>query len=164
MSSTYTASSSYTYSVADVENVVRNFAADLRMIAESSGTWSRSKVDLHVEDVTYLAKQKYIEFIDITLLDGSVEEKAVRYIVNENSGELEASRPGGVRWPRIVGARLRMIVRPTSKWVTTPPDRSKLNNPWGDSSEDISHASLTSSAFRNFTSSVYGFQRTDYTK
>lgn len=164
MSSTYTGSSSYTYSVADVENVVRNFAADLRMIAESSGTWSRSEVDLYVEDVNYLAKQKYIKLIDITLLGGAVEEKAVRYIVNENSGELEASRPGGVRWPRIVGARLRMIVRPTSKWGTTPPDRGKLNYPWGDSSEDISHAALTSSTGRNFTSSGYGFMRTDYSK
>lgn len=164
MSSTYSASASYTYSVADVENVVKNFAADLRMIAESSGTWSRSEVDLYVKDVTYLAKQKYIVFIDITLLDGSVEEKAVRYLVNENSGELEASRPGGVRWPRIVGAKLRMILQPTSKWKTTPVDRSKLNIPWGETSVDFSHASLTSSAGRNFTSSVYGFQRTDYTK
>lgn len=164
MSSTYTASSSYTYSVADVENVVRNFAADFRMIAESSGTWSRSKVDLNVEDVTYLAKQKYIEFIDITLLNGLVEEKAVRYIVNEDSGELEVGRPGGVRWPRIDGARLRMVVRPTKKWATTPPDRSKLNTNWSDSSEDISHATLAASAGRNFTSSVYGFQRTDYSK
>lgn len=164
MSSTYTATASYTYSAADVENVVRNFATDLRMIAESSGTWSRSKVDLLVEDVTYLAKQKFINFIDITLLDGAVEEKAVRYIVNEKSGELEASRPGGVRWPRIAGARLRTLISPTSKWRTTPPDRGKLNNPWGDSNEDISHASLTSSAGRNFTSSVYGFQRTDYSK
>src|SRR5581483_7606890 len=107
---------------------------DFRMIAESSGTWSRGEVDLHVEDLTYLAKNKYIKFIDITLLDGAVEEKAVRYIVNENSGELEASRPGGVRWPRLVGARLRLIIRPTSKWNATPPDRGRLNKPWGDSS------------------------------
>lgn len=164
MSSTYTASSSHTYSVADVENVVRNFAADVRMIAESSGAWSRNYVDLLVEDVSYLAKRKYIELIDITLLVGNVEEKAARYTVNENSGELEANRPGGVRWPRLVGARLRMIVVRTSKWTSNPPDRSQLNNPWGESDEDISHALLTSSAGRNFTSSMYGFQRTDYSK
>src|ERR1051325_7315836 len=96
MAITQTATASTTYSIADVEIVVRNFSADLRMIAESSGTWSRDKVDEYVRDIQYMAKNKYLVFVDVTLLHQGTEQKAALYFVNENSGELTASRPGGV--------------------------------------------------------------------
>src|SRR5438477_7697575 len=102
----YTASATETYSVVDVENVVRNFAADLRMIAESTGTWSRSQVENYVSDIKYMAKKKYLTIVDLTLLNAGIEIRAVRYTVNENSGELTSSRPGGVLWPRLAGSTL----------------------------------------------------------
>src|SRR5207244_1374137 len=112
----YTATATETYSTVDVENVVRNFSAELRMIAESSGTWSRNEVENYVADITYMAKKKYLNSVDLTLLNGTVEVRAVRYTVNENSGELTSNRPGGVLWPRITGARLRIVVGTTQKW------------------------------------------------
>jgi Bacterial HORMA domain family 1 len=81
MSATYTSSASHTYTVADVENVVRNFRADLRMMAESSGTRTREDVDNYADDIGYFAKKKYIRYVDVTLLDGVEEIRAVRYLV-----------------------------------------------------------------------------------
>src|SRR5690242_14225800 len=106
----YTATATTTYSTVDVENVFKNFAADLRMIAESSATWSRDQVENYVSDVSYLAKRKYLSYVDLTLLHAGVEARALRYTVNENSGELTASRPGGVLWPRLAGATLRIVI------------------------------------------------------
>jgi len=163
MSSTYTATASYTYSTVDVENVMRNFSTDLRMIVESSNARSDSDIDLIVQDIAYFAKRKYVRYIDVTLLDGQEELRAAHYVVNEKSGEFEPSRPGGVLWPRVVNGRIRIVVGWTAKYADDPPDRSRLKLPWGPSCEDISHTSLTSSAGRNFTSSSYGLQRTDYT-
>lgn len=152
----------YSYSTADVENVVKNFAADLRMIAESTGTWDRAGVDKHVADVNYLAKKGYLKFVDLTLLSNGTEARAVRYMVNENSGELVASRPGGVLWPRVASPRLRIILQPTAKWTKEPPDAGQLNYTWSDSTEDLSHSGLKENGGRNFTSNAYGFERKDY--
>jgi hypothetical protein len=93
MSSSATQTASETYSVADIENVVRRFTTDLRMIAESSGALTRSDAEDYGEDIEYLAKKKLLEFVDITLLVNGEEEKAVRYIV-DTSGGLTTSRPG----------------------------------------------------------------------
>jgi hypothetical protein len=119
----YTTTASDTYSVVDIENVVRNFAADLRMIAESSNTWDRETVENYISDIIYFAKNRYLLYVDVTLLSGlSVELKAARYTVNEKSGELTASRPGGVMWPRVSGTTLRIVVGKNSKWESDPPD------------------------------------------
>src|SRR5260221_1120910 len=160
---THSASATQTYSTADVENVVRNFAADLRMIAESSGTWNREKVENYVSDVNTLAKKAYVKFVDVTLLSHGADIKAARYIVNENSGELTASRPGGVLWPRVTGATLRIVIGPTEKWNVAPPDRGELNMFWTSTSDDISHSGLQVGGGCNFTSNAYGFERKDYT-
>jgi hypothetical protein len=158
-----TTTESVTYSVADVENVVRNFAADLRMIAESSNTWSREMVENYISDITYFAKNKYLLYVDVTLLNGlHVELKAARYTVNESSGELTASRPGGVMWPRTPGATLRIVVGKNSKWDSEPPDAGRLNISWVLTSVDITHQSLHATSERNFTSNAYGLQRKDY--
>jgi hypothetical protein len=159
----YTATATETYSTVDVENVVKNFAADLRMIAESTGTWSRALVDNYVLDITWMAKRKYLNFVDLTLLSAGVEISAVRYSVNENSGELTSSRPGGVLWPRLAGATLRIVVGPTPKWESEPPDRTQLQIPWNATTDDISHSRLKPAEGRNFTSNAYGLLRKDYT-
>lgn len=164
MSMTQTATATTTYSTADVENVVKNFSADLRMIAESSGTWSRDKVNEYVADIQYMAKNKYLKFVDVTLLHQGIEQRAARYLVNENSGEITASRPGGVMWPRLISATLRIVVQNTAKWKDEPPDRTRFKLAWQPTSDDISHSTLKSEVGRAFTSNAYGFERKDFTK
>src|SRR5580704_16480395 len=108
MSESYSATA--TYSTVDVEATFRRFRSDIFMIADSSGTISRDKAEQYAHDAEYLAVRGYLKHVDVTLLSGGVEQRASRYTVNEEAENLESSRPGGVLWPRMFGARLRVIL------------------------------------------------------
>jgi Bacterial HORMA domain family 1 len=163
MSSSGTQTASETYSVADIENVVRRFTTDLRMIAESSGALAQSDAEDYGEDIEYLAKKKLLEFVDITLFVNGEEEKAVRYTVN-TSGDLTPSRPGGVLWPRKSGSRLSIVVRSTQSFWLMPNVMNALNISWGPTIRDLSHSTLKSSQGRAFVSNGFAFDRKDYSK
>lgn len=160
MSATVTATT--TYSVTDIENVMRNFGADLHMIAQSSNTRTRADVDDVLHDITFMAKGNYIEYVDITLLSQGRELRAARYKVNETASDLTTSRPGGVMWPKVEGATLRIVVGETAKWTRSPIDRSRLIKPWSRTNDDLSHRGLQSTTGRNFVSNGYGLERKDY--
>ncbi len=162
MSQTRTASATYT--VADVENVVRRTKADLVMIGDSTGAWTPSEATNHAHDIEVLAKGGYLAWVDVTLLSNGVEVKAVRYAVDINAGSLTTSRPGGVLWPRVAGAELRVVVGPTDAYTAAARDatKSKLTLEWGSSNADTSHANLNSSGGRNYVSNAYGMQRKDW--
>jgi hypothetical protein len=161
----YTQTATETYSVVDIENVMRKFSADLRMIAESSATWSRDQVERYVFDITLMVKEGYISFIDVTLLNGTLEEiRAVRYTTNEHATELTSSRPGGVLWSRVNHGSLRIVIGYTNKWFSNPPDRKQFKIEWIPTQVDLSHASLQISSGRSFVSNSYGIERKDYAK
>ena len=138
MSSTATAT--YTYSVTDVEAVMRRFSADIVMMATSSGAITEDKARTYAHDVEVLAKSGYLKSVDLTLLSGAVEVKALDYDVKTSSGDLEMSRPGGVLWPRVTksgfphraqlygcvpaSAREQMKRRLKIGWVPTNADTS----------------------------------------
>jgi hypothetical protein len=164
MPSTSTSTDSETYTVADIEAAFRRFRADIIMIAESCKAISREKAEHYAHDAEYLATRGYLKKVDVTLLNNGVEEKAACYKVNENAGSLTTSRPGGVLWPQISGAWLRVTLYYTNaysadvKAIIVP--RLKIN--WTPSSADTSHASLTRSGGRNYVSAAYGVEREDY--
>src|ERR1700716_2644033 len=91
----------FSYTNADVEAVARRFTADLVMIAQSSGAITEAKAREYAHDVEALAKKGFLEKVDVTLLSGLVEMRAVQYTVNTTSGDLTMSRPGGVMWPQV---------------------------------------------------------------
>jgi Bacterial HORMA domain family 1 len=163
MSSSATQTATESYTTADIENVVRRFTTDLRMIADSSGTLTRSEAEDYGEDIEYLAKKKYLEFVDITLFVNGEEERAVRYTV-DTSGTLTSSRPGGVLWPRKSGSRLGIIVRSTQSFWLMPSVMSALNISWTPTNRDLSHSTLKSSQGRAFVSTGFAFNRKDYSK
>src|SRR3954449_3943200 len=101
---TYTASETYTYTITDIENVVRRFSADLVMIAQSSGTITEAKARDYAHDAELLAKKGYLKRVDVTLLSGTTEIRATQYVVSTAAGGLTMSRPGGVLWPRVANA------------------------------------------------------------
>lgn len=160
----YSATRTETYSTVDIENVFRRFTTDLRMIADSSGAMTRAQAEEYGHDVEYLAKKDYLEFVDVTLFANGEEVKAVRYTVNKAAGELAPSRPGGVIWPRLSGARLSVIVGPTRSFWLESNIMNALKISWGPTSQDISHSALKASAGRSYVSSAYGVQRQDYSK
>lgn len=162
MSQTRTASATYT--VADIENVVRRVKADLVMIADSTGAWTAAKVADYAHDIEVLAKAEYLKYVDVTLMSNGVEVKAVRFNVDTDAGGLTSSRPGGVLWPKVAGAHLRVVLGYTDTYTSAAREatKGKLKIGWGPSTADTSHASLISSGGRNYASNAYGMQRKDW--
>lgn len=162
MSQTRTASATYT--VVDIENVVRRVKADLFMIADSTGAWTAAKAADYAFDIEILAKAGYLKYIDVTLMSNGFEVKAVRFDVDTDAGSLTSSRPGGVLWPRVVGGHLRIVLGYTDSYTNAARDatKSKLKIAWGPSTADTSHVSLISSGGRNYASNAYGMQRKDW--
>lgn len=162
MSNTYTSTS--TYSVVDVENVVRRFAADIVMIANSTGAMSESMARNYAKDIEALAKGGYLQAVDLTLLKHGLELRAVRYDVNTDASALNSSRPGGVMWPREPDGKLRVIVWYTSAYDDSAREemKGKLEISWGPSSDDTSHSGLRQQNSRDYASGGFGMQRKDF--
>jgi hypothetical protein len=164
MSSTATASETYSYTIADVETVARRFTADLVMIAQSSGAITEDKAREYAHDVEALAKRGYLKKVDITLLSNGFEQRATQYTVNTASGDLTMSRPGGVMWPRVTGPYLRIILFYTDDYTGAAKEAmsGKLKINWTPTSDDTSHATLKSAGARDYVSNAFGMQRKDY--
>jgi len=162
MSQTRTASATYT--TTDVENVVRRVKADLTMIADSTGAWTAQQAADYAHDIEVLAKAGYLACVDLTLLQYGVEKKATRFNVDTDASGLTTSRPGGVLWPRLSGATLRIIISYTAAYTEEARQKTsgKLKIGWTTSYDDTSHSSLSSSGGRNYVSNAYGMQRKDW--
>jgi len=162
--STTTATRTATYTSVDVENVVRRVKADLTMIADSTGAWTAQQAADYAHDIEVLAKAGYLAWVDLTLLQYGIEKKAVRFNVDTDAGGLTTSRPGGVLWPRLAGATLRIIISYTEAYTDEArrATSGKLKIGWTTSYDDTSHSKLSSSGGRNYVSSNYGMQRKDW--
>ncbi len=164
---TYVASRTETYSNVDIENVIRRFTADLRMIADSSAAITRTEAENYGYDIEYLAKKGYLQSADVTLISSGTEVKAARYTVNTAAGDLAPSRPGGVLWPRIAGASLRLVISYTQAWWDLPETsraiiRAALKTAWTPTTANTSHSTLVANGGRAFVSNAYGVERQDY--
>jgi hypothetical protein len=164
MSTTQVRTATATYTYVDIENVVRRVNADLVMIADSTGGWTAEEARSYAHDIEVLAKAGYLEWVDVTLISNGVEIKAVRFEVDTDAGSLTTSRPGGVLWPRIAGAKLRIILNYTDAYTSTAREatKGKLKMGWTSCYDDTSHAGLTSAGGRNYVSNAYGMQRKDW--
>lgn len=164
MSQTATATATSTYSAVDVANVFRRFRSDILMIADSSGAVTRQKAEDYAHDAEYLTTRKFLKKIDLTLMVGEREHRALQYDVNEAAGGIDTSRPGGVMWPRLQGGWIRIIFTYTPAY--TPEARqaaiSKLKVNWTSNSASTQHLSLTASSGRDYTSNAFGLQRKDF--
>jgi hypothetical protein len=159
-----TCSTTETYSVADVEVVMRRVTTDLVMIAGSTGAITEDKARDWAHDIEVLAKNGYLKMVDLTLSSNGVEMKATRFEVNTQAGGFTMSRPGGVLWPKLPNPDLRIVLYYTDSYDATAKEkfRSKLNVPWVPTSADTSHSTLYSSASRDYVSNGYGMQRKDF--
>lgn len=165
MSQARTATASRTYTDTDVAKVINRVRADLTMIAESTGTWNTEYTNEIIHDIECLTKEGYLAQFDLTLLSDKFEVKATRYVVNTNAGTLSMSRPGGVLWPMVDNAKLRIVLFYTSKYDSDSRKRllNILKRPWSRSSADTSHSALTNSGARDYASNDFAMQRRDWT-
>ncbi|HDS1082809.1 MULTISPECIES: hypothetical protein [Stenotrophomonas] len=162
MSQTTTATN--TYSVADIEAVMRRVTADLVMIASSTGAITEAKAREWAHDIELLAKNGHLRVADITLLSNGVEQRATRYTVDSETGSLSMSRPGGVLWPKVPNAYLRIVLSYNKSYDKDAKEklRDKLKESWVNSDADTSHSTLKANADRSYSSNAYGMQRQDY--
>lgn len=160
MSQTATA----TYTTTDIEKVIRRVTTDLVMMADSSGAITADKACDYGHDIELLARNGYLNAVDVTLLSAGVEKRAVRYEVNTASGSLTTSRPGGVLWPKVSSPFLRLVLKYTSAYDEIARERmaGKLRIGWSPTNADTSHSSLAASGGRDYTSNSYGMQRKDW--
>jgi Bacterial HORMA domain family 1 len=160
-----THSATRTYSVADIEVVMRRVTADLIMIASSTGAVTEAKALDWAHDVELLTKNGYLKMVDLTLLNAGIEKKATRFEVSTTqSGELTMSRPGGVLWPRLANPELRIVLYHTAAYDTAAKEKmkGKLRVGWVPTSADTSHLTLKDCAGRDYVSNGYGMHRKDF--
>lgn len=160
----YTYAATETYSVADIEVVMRRVTADLVMIASSTRAISEEKARNWGHDIEVLAKNGYLKKVDLTLLSFGVEQRATCFEVNVVSGDLTMSRPGGVMWPQVPSPELRIVLSYTSDYDNAAREKMspKLKINWVPSSADLSHPTLAANASRDYVSNGYGMQRKDF--
>lgn len=159
-----TASATYTYSVADIEIVIRRFSADAVMIATSSRAITEETARVYAHDVEALAKGGYLKSVDLTLFSGTTEVRAVTYNVTTSSGDLEMSRPGGVMWPQVPSPTFRIVLWYTDAYTASAREqmKGKLKIAWAPTNADTSHSSLSQSGGRDYASNGFGMQRKDF--
>lgn len=155
---------SSTYTLSDIEIVMRRFAADISMIAQSSGAVTRAKALEYAHDIELLAKEGYIKCVDVTLLEGGREIRAAKFEVIDSDGNLAMPRPGGLLWPRVNNPFLRIVLHHTNDYDITARGkiRHKLIIPWVDTNADTRHVTMTRKEGRSYVSNGWGLQRTDY--
>jgi hypothetical protein len=160
----YSASATYTYSVVDIEAVMRRFSADIIMIAQSTQAITEATARDYAHDAEILAKNGYLRLVDLTLLSAAAEICATQYYVNTDAGGLTSSRPGGVMWPRVVNPFLRITLYYTPAYDAAAREalRGKLKIGWVTSTADTSHSALVQSGGRDYASNGWGMQRRDY--
>ena len=160
----YTESETYTYTIVDIETVMRRFTADLVMVAQSSGTITEARARDYAHDIESLAKEGYLRRVDVTLLSGNTELKATQYTVNTAAGSLSMSRPGSVLWPRVSKAHLRIVLSYTDNYdaVAREAMRGRLKIIWVPTDADTSHAMLISTGGRDYASNAWGMRRKDF--
>jgi hypothetical protein len=165
MSSTYSATRTSSYSVTDVRDVFRRFTTDLKMMASSSGTMSEQTAGEYGNDVEVFATEGYLTAVDVTLIDAlGTEVRAARYEVDEDTGLITSSRPGGVLWPKTPGGRIRIVLFHTKSLTDAAMTslQKHLKRNWVDSITDTSHAQLKSAGGRDYASNGYGLHRKDW--
>ena len=165
MAHTATSTNTYSWTEADVEAVVSRFHADLKMIAQSTGTWTEKKVMDVAHDVDYLSKRGYLKEAHLMLFQNGVEQRAAVYTVNDTAGELKSDRPGGAMWPRLSEATLRIVLTYTKYYTDSARVTAKnsLKISWSSTKLSTSHAGLSGASGRNYSKNGWAMQRKDFT-
>ena len=160
--STY--SSTSTYTIADIEKVMRSVKADLIIIAISTKAMTEDDAANYAYDIEVLAKKNHLEYADVTLMNGSSEVRAIKYEF-QTEGATGTERPGGVLWPltpKDKGGWIRIHVRYTDSSSAEKRAELPLKLSWGPAYSDTSHKDLTSSAGRGYSSNGFGTNRKDF--
>jgi len=156
--SSYVDSYSQTYTIADVGKVIDCFAADLDMIVQATGFWTREYARNTSDDIKLMAQHDYLKEVNICLIDPSSKTvRAAKYEVSTDAGLWTAQRPGNNLWPRISGSSLSVILRQSKAWPQSFADKLKCG--WGDCNVDTSFSHLSRQHDRDYVSNAFGLRK-----
>ena len=159
-----------TFTIADIRKVVENFAADLSMMAQFTGIHSREYVLKTVFDLNFFAECRYLLQVMVMLKDKHGNKiNAAIYKTSESAIGWTCERPGNNRWPRTPDGALLVIATMTKAWNDkTGAEKeafckeNRLNWVWVSTTQDITLVGLRPSAGQKYSSSGYGWERTNY--
>lgn len=168
MTTTQTVTSTYT--VIDIRKAFEGFDADLRMIAKRTEKWTTEYVEKILYDIIKLAENKFVNYVDITLLDATKKPiRAARYKVNEDGKAVSTDRPGGNDWANIPGTTLTVILSYNAKWHALTAEEKQIfytDNSfkigWVSSDIDNSYSNLQSENNQLYASKGYEVQKTNF--
>lgn len=168
MYSTYISTSTYT--VVDIRKTFEGFSADFRMIAARTEKMTSRDVESTLHDIMAWAESKYLEYVDITLLDQNNKPiRAARYTVDEKGKAVQSDRAGGNNWPNVANTHLTVIVKNNKAWDSlTQEQQSKFEKDngfkrnWGPSSIDNSYSHLSKSGAQLYGSNGYELKKDNF--
>lgn len=159
-----------TYTVLDIRKTFEGFEADLRMIARRTEKWPMEHVDNVFYDIIQLAEAKYINYIDITLIDlYNNPIRASRFTVQEDGKAITSDRAGGNDWCNITNSSLVVIINYNAAWRALSEEakqkfygdkKFKIN--WVTSHIDDSYSHLTKENAQTFASKGYELNKTNF--
>jgi hypothetical protein len=158
------------YTVVDIRRTFEGFSADFRMIAARTGKRTIEDLEKCLHDIMAWAENKYLEYVDITLIDSNNKPiKATRYSVDENGKAIQSERAGSNDWQNIPNTQLIIIV--TNKWVWNNMSQAEQTNfkvandfkaSWGPSQIDNSYNHLTRENAQLYASKGYELQKVNF--
>ena len=168
MYNTFTNTSTYT--VIDIRKTFEGFEADLRMIARRTGKLCLTNIDPIVHDILKWAEHKYVDHVDITLLDSNgVPIRAVRYTVNENGTATSSERAGRNDWVDLPDTTLDIIVSYNQRWHNlSVVEQSNFQHEngfkvsWSASTLDTSYNHLTAESAQLYASRGYELKKQNF--
>lgn len=168
MYNTFTSTSTYT--VVDIRKTFEGFSADFRMIAARTEKMSPTEVDNIVHDILQWAEAKYLDRVDVTLLDASNKPlRATVFTVDEQGKAQSSDRAGANNWPNIPNTTLTAIVIYNSAWRELPEEKQRqfkrekgFKMTWGKSLIDNSYSHLTKGSAQLYASKGYELKKENY--
>lgn len=159
-----------TYTVIDIRKTFEGFSADFRMIARRTEKKSVEEVENYIHDILAWAENKYLSYVDITLVDSNNKPlKASRYEVDENGKATQGERAGNNDWQNIPNSKLMIIVMNKDSWNKMPfeeQEKFKQTNSfkvsWGPSQIDNSYNHLSKDSAQLYASKGYEIQKTNF--
>lgn len=168
MYNTFTNTSTYT--VIDIRKTFEGFCADFRMIARRTEKKTVEEVENYLHDILVWAENKYLKYVDITLVDSNNNPLiASRYTVDENGNATQGERAGNNDWQNIANTKLVVIVMNKDTWNKMPMEEQEkfkqANNfkiSWGRSNIDNSYNHLSKDRAQLYASKGYELQKENF--
>lgn len=159
-----------TYTIVDIRKTFEGFETDLRTIARRTEKWELNFVENITEDIVKYAESKYLNGVDVALVDSS--EKAIRatkYNVTLDGKTMKGDRAGRNNWPNIPNTKLKIILNMSSSWHNLTKEQqlnfekeNGFNVAWTVTSFDTSYSHLTSEKAQLYGSNGYELSKTNF--